>query len=203
MDEFWRDRLPDSREGTCWRHVLETLTVYRLIDPGSEWRLHRQWFQNSAMADLLEEDFSLAEKNALYRCLDKVLEHRPGLVRYLRRPTLVDAVLMPFHYSGMEIPLFKDFKANMPIDIETPLGIVPVYVFKWERGSGSKKWVLSIDGFCRQKVEQGSQWQCYIAVKSGKLGCWFDEVEEVDDPPRQRKLWRVKLRLLISNPDFW
>ena len=69
MDEFWRDRLPDSREGTCWRHVLETLTVYRLIDPGSEWRLHRQWFQNSAMADLLEEDFSLAEKNALYMCI--------------------------------------------------------------------------------------------------------------------------------------
>jgi transposase len=85
MDEFWRDRLPDSREGTCWRHVLETLTVYRLIDPGSEWRLHRQWFQNSAMADLLEEDFSLAEKNALYRCLDKVLEHRPALFQHLRR----------------------------------------------------------------------------------------------------------------------
>jgi transposase len=85
MDEFWRDRLPDSREGTCWRHVLETLTVYRLIDPGSEWRLHRQWFHDSAMADLLEEDFSLAEKNALYRCLDKVLEHRPALFGHLRR----------------------------------------------------------------------------------------------------------------------
>jgi len=85
MDEFWRDRLPDSREGTCWRHVLETLTVYRLIDPGSEWRLHRQWFQNSAMADLLEEDFGLAEKNVLYRCLDKVLEHRPALFQHLRR----------------------------------------------------------------------------------------------------------------------
>jgi transposase len=85
MDEFWRDRLPDSREGTCWRHVLETLTVYRLIDPGSEWRLHRQWFHDSAMADLLEEDFSLAEKNALYRCLDKVLEHRLALFGHLRR----------------------------------------------------------------------------------------------------------------------
>jgi transposase len=85
MDEFWRERLPDSREGTCWRHVLETLTVYRLIDPGSEWRLHRQWFQHSAMADLLEEDFSLAEKNALYRCLDKLLEHRPALFQHLRR----------------------------------------------------------------------------------------------------------------------
>jgi hypothetical protein len=85
LTEFWRERLPDSRAGTCWRHVLETLTVYRLIDPGSEWRLHRQWFHDSAMADLLEEDFGLAQKDNLYRCLDKVLEHRPALFGHLRR----------------------------------------------------------------------------------------------------------------------
>jgi transposase len=85
LDEFWRERLPDSREGTCWRHVLETLTVYRLIDPGSEWRLHRQWFQNSAMADLLDEDFGLAQKDNLYRCLDKLLWHRAALFQHLRR----------------------------------------------------------------------------------------------------------------------
>jgi transposase len=85
LEEFWRDRLPDSREGTCWRHVLQTLTVYRLIDPGSEWRLHRQWFQNSAMADLLDEDFGLAEKDNLYRCLDKLLPHRTALFQHLRR----------------------------------------------------------------------------------------------------------------------
>ena len=85
LDEFWRERLPDSREGTCWRQVLETLTVYRLIDPGSEWRLHRQWFQNSAMADLLGADFGLAQKDNLYRCLDKVLEHRPALFQHLRQ----------------------------------------------------------------------------------------------------------------------
>ena len=85
LTEFWRQRLPDSREGTCWGHVLETLTVYRLIDPGSEWRLHRQWFHDSAMADLLDEDFGLAQKDNLYRCLDKLLTHRGALFRHLRR----------------------------------------------------------------------------------------------------------------------
>ena len=85
LDEFWRERLPDSREGTCWRQVLETLTVYRLMDPGSEWRLHRQWFANSAMADLLAADFGLAQKDNLYRCLDKVLAHRPALFQHLRQ----------------------------------------------------------------------------------------------------------------------
>jgi hypothetical protein len=85
LDVFWRERLPDSRAGTCWRQVLETLTVYRLVDPGSEWRLPRQWFATSAMADLLGADFGLAQKDNLYRCLDKVLEHRPALFQHLRQ----------------------------------------------------------------------------------------------------------------------
>src|SRR5437899_2357164 len=59
------------------------LSVYRLIDPGSEWRLHRLWFDTSAMGDLLGEDYSLVEKNALYRCLDKVLEHKQALFTHL------------------------------------------------------------------------------------------------------------------------
>jgi transposase len=84
LEAFWRDRLPNSREGTCWRHILQTLVIYRLVDPGSEWRLHREWFKNSAMADLLAEDFSLAQKDKLYRCLDKLLQHRDELFRHLR-----------------------------------------------------------------------------------------------------------------------
>jgi transposase len=84
LEAFWRERLADSREGTCWRHVLQTLVTYRLIDPGSEWRLHREWFKHSAMADLLGEDFSLAQKDNLYRCLDKLLEHRDALFQHLR-----------------------------------------------------------------------------------------------------------------------
>jgi hypothetical protein len=85
LDRFWAARLPDSREGTCWSHILETLVCYRLIDPGSEWRLHRLWFEQSAMGDLLGEDFALVEKNALYRCLDKLVEHKPALFTHLRR----------------------------------------------------------------------------------------------------------------------
>ena len=84
LDEFWAARLADSREGTRWRHILKTLICYRLIDPGSEWRLHRLWFEQSAMGDLLGEDYSLVEKNALYRCLDKVVEHKTALFSHLR-----------------------------------------------------------------------------------------------------------------------
>jgi transposase len=84
LDRFWAQRLPPSREGTCWSHILQTLVCYRLIDPGSEWRLHRLWFEQSAMADLLGADYALVEKNALYRCLDKLLVHKAELFTHLR-----------------------------------------------------------------------------------------------------------------------
>jgi hypothetical protein len=84
LEAFWVERLPDSRQGTCWRDILQTLVCYRLIDPGSEWRLHRLWFEQSAMGDLLGRDFALVEKNALYRCLDKLLEHKAALFSHLQ-----------------------------------------------------------------------------------------------------------------------
>src|SRR5215468_3156073 len=83
LDRFFAPLLPDSREGTNWQHILQTLVCYRLIDPGSEWRLHRQWFEQSAMADLLGDD-ALVAKNALYRCLDKLLPHKAALFSHLR-----------------------------------------------------------------------------------------------------------------------
>ena len=68
-----------SREGTDWEHVLEGLVAYRLTDPGSEWRMHRDWYANSAMGDLLGEGDALAAKDTLYRCLDLLLEHKRAL----------------------------------------------------------------------------------------------------------------------------
>src|SRR4030081_260140 len=85
LDQFWARRLRPSREGTNWCDILQTLVCYRLIDPGSEWRLHRQWFEQSAMADLLGADFMMAEKNALYRCLDKLSPHKQALFSHLRQ----------------------------------------------------------------------------------------------------------------------
>jgi transposase len=85
LDQFWKRHLPISREGTHWADILQTLVCYRLLDPGSEWRLHRMWFEQSAMADLLGSDYRLVEKNALYRCLDKLVVHKPALFSHLRQ----------------------------------------------------------------------------------------------------------------------
>src|SRR5471032_1776934 len=83
LDRFWADHLPPNRKRTRWDQILQVLATYRLIAPGSEWRLHRQWFGNSAMADLLGADFGLAEEHKLYACHDLLLEHKEALFSHL------------------------------------------------------------------------------------------------------------------------
>jgi transposase len=85
LDRFWTEKLPQGRETVRWEQVLELLVVNRLIDPGSEFRVHRQWFDQSAMDVLLGQDFAVAEKDRLYRCLDRVLEHKQELFLHLRQ----------------------------------------------------------------------------------------------------------------------
>jgi transposase len=85
LTEFWGERLPAGREGVSWEKVLRLLVVNRLLEPGSEFRVHRHWFLESAMDALLEVDFAVAEKDRLYRCLDRLLEHKQELFVWLKQ----------------------------------------------------------------------------------------------------------------------
>lgn len=83
LDEFWGARLPPSRKGTRWDQVLFVLVAYRLLSPGSEWRLHRHWFERSALGDLLGADAALADIHTLYACHDRLLGHKEALFEHL------------------------------------------------------------------------------------------------------------------------
>ena len=83
LDEFWAERLPPSRKRTRWDQVLFVLVAYRLIEPGSEWRLHRHWYGQTALGDLLGADESLADIHALYACHDRLLTHKEALFSHL------------------------------------------------------------------------------------------------------------------------
>ena len=85
LGEFWRERLPEGRETVRWEKVLRLLVVNRLLEPGSEFRVHRHWFVESAMDALLEENFGVADKDRLYRCLDRLLEHKQDLFVWLKQ----------------------------------------------------------------------------------------------------------------------
>ena len=83
LDRFWAERLAPSRKGTLWDQVLFVLVAYRLIAPGAEWRLHREWYGRSALADLLGADATLADIHKLYRCHDRLLAHKQAVFDHL------------------------------------------------------------------------------------------------------------------------
>jgi hypothetical protein len=85
LEAFWAARLGPGREEVPWAKVLELLVVSRLVSPGSEFRLHRQGFDQSAVGDLLGTSFAVAEKDRLYRCLDRILKHKAALFDHLRQ----------------------------------------------------------------------------------------------------------------------
>jgi transposase len=85
LDQFWAQKLAPSREGTDWAKLLQVSVAYRLIAPGSEWRCHRQWYDQSAMGDLLGPDFHWGGKDLLYFVLDRLREHRLALFTHLQQ----------------------------------------------------------------------------------------------------------------------
>ncbi len=85
LDDFFGARLPVSREDTDWEKVLRILVIYRLLSPGSEWRLHRHWFATTALADLLGVDERAVQDDTLYRCHDLLLPLKEDLFGHLRQ----------------------------------------------------------------------------------------------------------------------
>ena len=85
LTQFWQEKLPAGREAVSWEKVLRLLVVNRLLEPGSEFRVHRHWFVESAMDELLEHDAEVAGKDRLYRCLDRIVEHKQELFVWLKQ----------------------------------------------------------------------------------------------------------------------
>ena len=61
----------------------EAQVCYQLIEPGSDWRLHRHWYEHSALSDLLGSP-EILSGDTLYRCLDKLEAHRRAFFSFLR-----------------------------------------------------------------------------------------------------------------------
>jgi transposase len=83
LDRFWAERLAPSRKGTRWDLVLFVLVAYRLLSPGSEWRLHREWFGRTALPDLLGVDAAVSDSHTLYACHDRLLAHKDAVFAHL------------------------------------------------------------------------------------------------------------------------
>lgn len=95
LSGFWDARLAPHRWKVPWRKVLQLIVINRLCDPGSEFAVHRSWLLRSVMDELLATDFAVAQKDRLYRCLNRIGPHKDEFCRFLTRKwkTLFDAQL--------------------------------------------------------------------------------------------------------------
>ena len=84
LDRFWAERLGELRGEVPWEKVAELLSVNRLCDPGSELSVHEKWHPKTGMNLLLDCDDAVAEKDRLYRCLDRLLAHKDALEEHLK-----------------------------------------------------------------------------------------------------------------------
>lgn len=93
LDRFWARQFGDQRGAVPWERVLAILAINRLVAPGSEWWIHREWFIGTALDALLGVDFAAVAKDRLYRCLDRAPAHKDAVCRHLaaRWRTLFDA----------------------------------------------------------------------------------------------------------------
>ena len=73
LDRFWTPRLLPSRQGTRWLDVLKTQVCYQLLEPGSEWRLHRHWYEHSALGELLNSPVRVIAGDTLFQARFDVL----------------------------------------------------------------------------------------------------------------------------------
>jgi transposase len=83
LGTFWQEVLGQQRGEVPWAKVVELLAVNRLCDPRSELYIHEKWFPQTAMDVLLDCDASVAEKDRLYRALDRMVEHKAELEQHL------------------------------------------------------------------------------------------------------------------------
>jgi len=84
LDSFWKKRIDGYKTTIAFSKVLKLLVINRLIKPGSEFYVHQHWFDQTAMDVLLDCDFTVAQKNRLYECLDKILPYKDELCQYLK-----------------------------------------------------------------------------------------------------------------------
>jgi transposase len=83
LGEFWQKALEEEAGAVAWDKVVELLSVNRLIEPRSELFIHEKWYPQTAMSALLDSDERVAEKDRLYRALDRMVEHKEALEEHL------------------------------------------------------------------------------------------------------------------------
>lgn len=84
LDEFFNRVMPNGREAVPWATTAMLLVIARLCDPSSELYIAEQWYDKTALPQLLGVPSSRVDDNRLYRGLDRLLPHKEKLEKHLK-----------------------------------------------------------------------------------------------------------------------
>ena len=85
LDRFSAETIPSGNEDVPWEKMAAVLVVARLCEPSSELHIAEDWYRRTALADLLQLNESLVNKDRLYRALDQLLPHKAALEAHLSK----------------------------------------------------------------------------------------------------------------------
>ncbi len=84
LGNLFDEMMPDIHPKISWARLAEVLVISRFCEPSSELHIAQQFYGKSALSDLMgiaDEDIY---DNRLYRALDKLLEHKDDIQKYLK-----------------------------------------------------------------------------------------------------------------------
>lgn len=84
LDRFLEETLPEGREEIPWPLMATVLVLGRLCDASSELHLAEQFYESSALAELLSVPAEKVNEDRLYRALDALLPHKAALEKHLK-----------------------------------------------------------------------------------------------------------------------
>ncbi|MBS1876645.1 MAG: IS1634 family transposase, partial [Acidobacteria bacterium] len=85
LTEFLQRTIPSGREDVAWAVMSLVLVLGRLCDPSSELHLADQFYESSALSDLLGVPADKVNDDRLYRALDRLLPHKKALEQHLKQ----------------------------------------------------------------------------------------------------------------------
>jgi transposase len=84
LHSFLSEHLPRGKEKVPWNLMAEVLILSRLCSPCSELQIAEDYFERSALADLLGIPKGTINDDRLYRALDRLLPHKEDLQVHLK-----------------------------------------------------------------------------------------------------------------------
>ena len=84
LGELLEHLLPDAHPKIPWVRLAEILIVSRFCEPSSELHIAEEFYQASALSDLLGIPDEEIYANRLYRALDQLLEHKDRIQQHLK-----------------------------------------------------------------------------------------------------------------------